>query len=159
MEDPLVQIGAQIIPFFLLMLMGFIVGTTIESNHYREIRKREAQTRHLPTISFRRPPPSWQITSTALVHGNTVVSIDYFKRFLAGLRAITGGRITSYESLLDRARREALLRMKASAIENGFDAIVNVRLETARLANSSRNGQGTAGVEIFAFGTAVKLAS
>lgn len=157
--DALLELGIQIVPFLLLMLIGFIVGTTIESNHYRDIRKREAKTRNLPTITFRRPPPSWQIQAASLVNGSTVVSIDYFKRFLAGLRALVGGTITSYESLLDRARREALLRMKERAIEEGFDAIVNVRLETSRLASSNRKGQGTAGVEILAFGTAVKLAS
>ena len=44
-----------------------------------------------------------------------MVSVDYFKRFLAGLRMIFGGRVSSYESLLDRARREALLRMRLQA--------------------------------------------
>ncbi|MFT6733724.1 MAG: hypothetical protein ACJAS9_001914 [Polaribacter sp.] len=38
--------------------------------------------------------------------------MDYFKRFLAGLRNIFGGRVVTYESLVDRARREAILRMK-----------------------------------------------
>ena len=91
-----------------------------------------------------------------LLLGNTVVSVDYFKRFLAGLRALVGGRIHSYESLLDRARREALLRLKKEAIDRGFHAIVNVRLETSRLASSTR-GEGLAGVEVLAFGTGLKL--
>jgi uncharacterized protein YbjQ (UPF0145 family) len=46
------------------------------------------------------------------VSGSVVVSVDYFKRFLAGLRTLVGGRVTSYETLLDRARREAILRCK-----------------------------------------------
>ncbi len=157
--DPLLELAIQIVPFLLLLLLGFLAGTTIESSHYKDIRKREAKTRSMPVITFRRPPPSWYIAAATLVHGNTVVSIDYFKRFLAGLRGIVGGRMTPYESLLDRARREAVLRMKEQAIEDGFHAIVNMRLETARLANSNRNGQGTAGVEILAFGTAVKLSN
>ena len=41
----------------------------------------------------------------------------------------------------------------------GYDAIFNVRLETSRLANSRGNGEGTAGVEMLAFGTAVKFVS
>ena len=89
--------------------------------------------------------------------GNTVVSIDHFKRFLAALRAILGGRIKSYESLLDRARREALLRLKKDAIDRGFHAVINVRLETTRLASSRQGGKGTAGVEVLAFGTGLKL--
>ena len=91
--------------------------------------------------------------------GSIVISLDYFKRVIAGLRGLIGGRIKTYEPLLERARREALLRMTESAREQGYDAIFNVRLETSRLANATRDGKGTAGVEMLAFGTAVKFAS
>jgi uncharacterized protein YbjQ (UPF0145 family) len=45
------------------------------------------------------------------------------------------------------------------ARSQGYDAIFNVRLETSRLANATRDGKGTAGVEMLAYGTAVKFAS
>ena len=143
--------------FLVMLLIAFFTGEWLERRHYKSIRSREGRWQRLPAISFRQTPVAWQVTDTGLVMGNTVVSVDYFKRFLAGLRKIFGGRVRSYETLLDRARRESLLRMKESAIESGYDAVVNVRLETSRLASSNRNGQGTAGVEILAFGTAVKL--
>ena len=85
------------------------------------------------------------------------MSLDYFKRVIAGLRAIIGGRVKTYEPLLERARREAVLRMAESAKRQGYDAVINVRLETSRLANAAGNGEGTAGVEMLAYGTAVKL--
>ena len=47
--------------------------------------------------------------------------------------------------------------MIESAKRDGYDAVVNVRLETSRLANSRRDGNGTAGVEMLAFGTGVTL--
>jgi hypothetical protein len=37
--------------------------------------------------------------------------------------------------------------------------VVSVRIETSRLAAASRQGKGTAGVEVLAFGTAVQRAS
>ncbi len=92
-----------------------------------------------------------------MVTGNVVVSVDYFKRFLANLRRFIGGRIKSYESILDRARREALLRMKTEALDRGYDAVINVRLETTRMANARADGKGTAGLEIMAYGTGLKL--
>ena len=52
------------------------------------------------------------ILRTRLVQGSAVISIDYFKRMLAALRNIVGGEVKSYETLVDRARREATLRMK-----------------------------------------------
>jgi uncharacterized protein YbjQ (UPF0145 family) len=140
----------------LLLVLGYVTGTIVEHSHYRDIRVRESKTRRLPVTTFRRPPSHWEVRDVAYVAGNVVISIDYFKRFLAGLRALVGGRVTAYESLLDRARREAVLRMKEEALERGFDAVINVRLETSRLASAKRNGKGTAGVEILAFGTALK---
>ena len=86
-----------------------------------------------------------------------MVSHDYFKNFLAQLRMMIGGRIKSYEPLLDRARREAVLRMKEQALARGHNRVVNMRLETSRLANSRRGGKRTAGVEVLAYGTALTV--
>ena len=145
--------------FPLLLLFGtYLIGSAVEKSHYREIRMRELRSRRFPTVNFRTPPKSWQIVDSEMVLGNVVISIDYFKRFLAGLRMLFGGNVTAYESLLDRARREAILRMKEDAFERGYNAVLNVRIETSRLASSNRKGEGTAGVEILAFGTAVKFA-
>ena len=146
------------IPLFLLAL-GYIAGSIAEQNHYKSIRVRELRHRRMPTTNLRRPPPHWTVTETGMVAGSTVVSVDYFKRFLAHLRNFFGGRVRAYESLLDRARREALLRMKSEANERGFDAVINVRIETANISSPfGRNGRGTAGIEVLAFGTALKLA-
>ena len=143
--------------FLVLLLVAFFVGEWLERRHYESIRSREGRWQRLPAITFEQTPSSWEVRDSGLVMGNTVVSVDYFKRFLAGLRMIFGGRVRSYETLLDRARREALLRLKKDAIDRGFHAVVNVRLETSRMANG-KQGQGTAGVEILAFGTGLKLA-
>ena len=143
----------------LLLLVGtYFIGSAVERLHYREIRIRESRSRRFPTVNFRTSPKTWSVVGGEMVTGNVVVSIDYFKRFLAGLRMLFGGRVASYESLLDRARREAILRMKEDAFERGYNAVLNVRIETSRLASSNRKGEGTAGVEILAFGTAVKFA-
>ena len=109
----------------------------------------------MPAITFEEPPADWRIDSSGLVAGNVVVSLDYFKRFAASLRVIIGGRVRAFEPLLDRGRREALLRMKQQASEQGFDAVINVRLETSRIANA--DGNTTAGVEMLAYGTGIRL--
>lgn len=140
-----------------LLIVTYFVGSAVERRHFASIREREEKYRRFPVVTFRTPPRDWQVASADVVQGSIVISIDYFKRFLAGLRGIFGGRIRSYEPLLDRGRREALLRMTEDAVSRDFDAVVNVRLETARLASSRGDGKGTAGVEMLAFGTAVKL--
>ena len=156
--DPGIQTAIQWGFPLLLLIVTYLIGSAVEKIHYREIRVRESRSRRFPTVNFRTPPQSWNVAEAEMVLGNVVISIDYFKRFLAGLRMLVGGRVASYESLLDRARREAILRMKEDAFERGYNAVMNVRIETSRLASSSRKGEGTAGVEILAFGTAVKFA-
>jgi len=142
----------------LLLVIGYFAGTMAEQTHYKEIRVRELRLRRMPTTNLRRPPPHWRVREVALVTGCTVISVDYFKRFLAQLRGFVGGRVRSYESLLDRARRESVLRMKEEAAQGGFDAVINVRLESSNVSSPLRRRNGTTGVEIIAFGTAVKLA-
>jgi len=143
----------------ILVLMGaYFIGNHIEKRHYRSIREREDAAHDYPVVSFKTMPGAWTAERSQLVSGSVVISLDYFKRIIAGLRGLIGGRIKTYEPLLDRARREALLRMIDDARSNGFDAVFNVRLETSRLANARRNGKGVAGIEMLAFGTAVKFA-
>lgn len=143
----------------LLLVATYVSGRFLERRHYRDIRRREAELIGLPAVTFRQVPTAWSVTETGLVMGSVVVSVDYFKRFLAGLRMFFGGRVKSYESLLDRGRREALLRCKEAARAQGYQAVINVRLETSRLASSNRDGRATAGVEVLAFGTGLGLRS
>ena len=143
----------------LILIFAYFVGSRIEKKHFENIRRREADARNFPVVSFRTMPEDWNVGSSNLVTGNIVISLDYFKRVIASLKGLIGGRIKTYEPLLDRARREAMLRMIESARAQGYDAVINVRLETSRLANARRDGKGIAGVEMFAYGTAIKFVS
>lgn len=152
----LLPIFLPILFTFGLLALGFFAGTAIEKKHFRDIQRREVELRQLLAVSFRKLPTGWQAADSRLVTGSVVVSLDYFKRFLAGLRAIFGGRVKSYEPLLDRGRREAMLRMKESARDAGCNAVLNVRLQTSTLASGRRDGKGVAGIEILVFGTAIR---
>ncbi len=139
------------------LVIAYLIGSMLEKRHFKKIRRREDEYFGYPVVTFDRMPADWDADSSRLVTGSIVISLDYFKRVIAGLRALVGGRIKTYEPLLERARREALLRMIEAARQDGYDGIFNVRLETSRLANASGDGKGTAGVEMLAFGTAVKF--
>lgn len=93
--------------------------------------------------------------AVALVSGSVVISVDYFKRFLAWLRNIFGGRVGAYEPLLDRARREALLRMREQTLDADF--IICVRLETSSISKRSRKSKSVSCIEALAYGTAIRL--
>ncbi len=137
----------------VLLVLGFTFGTRADRRHYRSIREREAALGEVLVFSARLPPDPGRARDSRLVAGNVVVSVDYFKAFVAGLRGLVGGRVTSYEGLLDRARREAILRMKEDARPLGPCKIFNVKFETSSISRGGRDALGT--VEVLAYGTAV----
>jgi uncharacterized protein YbjQ (UPF0145 family) len=154
--DPIAEMSVRLGIPLALLVVAYFTGSALERRHYASIRERELRWRSFPAVTFRSVPPSWNVTDCTLVTGGVVISVDYFKRFLSGLRMIFGGRIKAYETLLDRARREALLRLKEDAVERGYHAVINVRIETCRIANA-RNSERIAGLEVLAFGTGLKL--
>lgn len=136
-----------------LLAVGFFTGRYLEKRHYASILSRETAPGQVMVFAARVPPEMAPPPATRLVTGSVVISSDYFKRFIAGLRMIVGGRLNTYESLLDRARREALLRMREQAKSLGATQIFNVKLETMSIAGQ-RQGD-IAALEILAYGTAV----
>lgn len=147
----------EILIFWVLpILIGYIFGRRSEKKHYQSIMLREQALLHLPTTTSKYPIGTIPAVERAeLVHGSVVISVDYFKRILAGLRSLIGGRVQSYETLVDRARREAMLRMKECC--PGANQIINVRLETASISKGNNSAIGS--VEVLAYGTALYFSS
>ncbi|MGE0764125.1 MAG: YbjQ family protein [Bdellovibrionales bacterium] len=92
--------------------------------------------------------PTLAAGETMMVAASVVIASDYFKNFVGILKSFFGGRLATHEALMDRARREALCRIKEKALAWGAHEIVRVRYETSFLDQL--------GVEVSAYGTAVK---
>ena len=126
-----------------------------EQKHYKSIIARENNYKDIAILSDRDTKTmslkwDWELFSDC-----TVVAIDAFKKFIAFFIGIFGGRITSYESLLDRARRESVLRIKQQAKTQWYNAIINLRIETSSISKNTKQKIGS--VEALAYGTWVKL--
>jgi len=145
----------NIIIFLGLLILGYLAGSSAEKKHYRSLERREQVTMDLPVMTTSMLPRGTEVEESILVTGSAVISIDYFKRILSGLINIVGGKVISYESLVDRARREAILRLKDQAKE--CDYIINLRIETSAIGNSANNKNSVGSVEVLAFGTAVRV--
>ncbi|RBP47104.1 YbjQ family protein [Arenicella xantha] len=144
----------EFVIFLSLILLGFGFGSYREKQHYRSIIEREAQYRDILVFESSYPKEQTDGHGGQLVQGSVVISADYFKTFVAGLRKLIGGRLRSYESLLDRGRREAVLRMKHEAHQAGANHVFNVRFETSSI---SKGESGTlSSVEVLVYGSAVK---
>lgn len=136
----------------LIIVVALITGSLLEKRHYRSIDERERKYGRLPLLTGKKYPMERPIAEARFVSGSVVISYDHFKRFLAGLRMIFGGEVKSYVSLLDRGRREAILRMKEKCSQ--ADLVVNLRIETCSISKGNKR-QRLGAVEVFAYGTAL----
>lgn len=135
------------------LVVTLLVGSTLERRHFASIRLRERRMRKLPILTTREFPTDKAVTEVRLVKGSAVISVDYFKRFVAMLRMVFGGELVSYASILDRARREAILRMQEEFPD--ADLIINLRIETSSISKGEAKTIGCA--EVLAYGTALKF--
>jgi uncharacterized protein YbjQ (UPF0145 family) len=136
------------------ILVGLIVGKLTDSRHLRRLAAREGELCDVIRCNLKRLPRGLKTEESFLVTGSAVIATDYFKTVAAGLRNIFGGEIKSYQTLMNRARREAIVRMLEEAKGRGAGLVWNVRFETATIQGKRRPG----GVEVLAYGTAVKRA-
>ena len=91
------------------------MGRRNEKKHFEDLARREETHKTFLVQNWSKIPEGHVVSRADLVFGTVVISEDVWKRFLARLKGLVGGNIKSYESLMDRARREACLRMLEDA--------------------------------------------
>jgi uncharacterized protein YbjQ (UPF0145 family) len=138
----------------VLVFLGLVIGSGVESIHFRRLALREHALSGITASDLKRIPANWDVSDPVLVTGEVVIATDYFKVFVGTLRGLLGGRIRAYETLMERARREAVVRMLEQAYEAGANVVWNVRLETTML-EGKQSGKSS-GIEVLAYGTAMK---
>lgn len=149
--DLLIQFGF----FLVLLVVGLTFGSMNERRHFRQLKEQEAALRDIMVFNERHLPDWMDFRKGTLVVGSVVIGEDYFKRIAAQLKSIFGGNLTVYESLMDRGRREAVLRMKREAKRLGATMVFNVRLETSSLSETFTAQKVAFSAEFIAYGTAV----
>ncbi len=143
----------------MLFIIGYVVGSTVEQNHFRRLEREEKNLYTIPISDLKSLPPGLQQnpTSSTLVNGSVVIGSDYFKTVMAMIRKLIGGEVRSFERLMERARREAICRMLKNAHTQQAIAVINVRLETSSIGRMTRNPAPM--VEVIAYGTAILSAT
>jgi uncharacterized protein YbjQ (UPF0145 family) len=155
MDEFTIQIIVNTIPFFLLIIAVF-TGKAVEKRHLRSILRRETEMSHILFSDVKRFPHGWDPSrSASMVVGEAVIATDYLKSFCAKWRKILGGELKSFNSLMTRARKEAILRMGQEAQNQGYNAVCNVRIEFADIGGII--ARGTVTVAVIASGTAYSI--
>ncbi|WP_367111972.1 YbjQ family protein [uncultured Psychrobacter sp.] len=150
MNQSFTQMLINYAPLVILFVVGWFFGARHERQHLARLVISEKELGHIivSTERFYRPKISAN-SEGELVLGSVVIAQDYFKMVIARILSLFGKNLTTYETLLDRARREAVVRMRIQAQAKGYNHIYGVRLEVTNI-----NQLGSM-VEAIAYGTAV----
>lgn len=131
----LVQLAGFVLP---LVLFGLIIGRTVEKRHFRQLDEFDAAHRHVLVTQLKSfPMAQHQKSPPSMVMAEVVIASDYLKSWLAQWRNLFGGEVRSFQTLQTRAKREAVVRLTKSALDQGYNAICNVRIESADVGGGS----------------------
>jgi uncharacterized protein YbjQ (UPF0145 family) len=117
----------------VLLTLGWLIGGRRERAHLRDLARREALNADVLRTDLRAYGPADARAGAMIVTSEVVIGADYCKVFLAGLRNLLGGNLRAYETLADRARREALLRLVEQARGHQFNALCCIRVESSNI--------------------------
>ncbi len=150
MNNSVTQVLFNYAPLVILFVVGWFFGSRHERQHLAQLAISEQQVSHVIVSTERFYQPALADNSQSeLVLGSVVIAQDYFKMIIARVMSLFGKNLTTYETLLDRARREAVVRMRSQAHAKGYNHIYGLRLEVSNI-----NQLGSM-VEAIAYGTAV----
>jgi uncharacterized protein YbjQ (UPF0145 family) len=160
------------LPFFLLALFGILwmfvypvmlvwavlfsgkkLDQQIADTTSREVSLRDSLGRDpLTTIDggYRT-----DITSCGIVWTGVVFGPSHWHLLVGWFNNLTGGSIDIFQKVVSAGRAEAMQRLRERAVANGWDDVINVRIDTSNMAPQGAKNS-IKGVEIFAYGTGVK---
>ena len=95
------------------------------------------------------------ITSCGIVWTGVVFGPSHWHLLIGFLNNMIGGSIDIFQKVVSAGRAEAMQRLRESAVDNGWDDVINVRIDTSDMAPQGAQ-KAVKAVEVFAYGTGVK---
>ena len=92
------------------------------------------------------------ITSCGVVWTGVVFGPSHWHLLIGWFNNLIGGSIDIFQKVVSAGRAEAMQRLRENAVANGFDDVINVRIDTSDMAPQGGKGGVRAG-EVFAYGT------
>ena len=104
----------------VLIMIGLVFGRQAEAKHFQSLSERESAVGHVVVTDMKTYVGGMDgETRPFLITAEAVMTSDAMKNFLASFRQFFGGEIVSYQTLLERARREAVVRLMEVAHRHG----------------------------------------
>lgn len=145
-----------------LLMFSWLYGNYYQKKLMRKLLARESaflqsvgrDTAH--TISY--PIPNREISSCGLVIANISVGPSWWQMFIGNIHKLFGGNIKMYDRVLAYGRQEVVQRLRENAKKQGWEDVVNVRMETAAIMQTTggKNNNKHGVLEFVAYGTGIK---
>ena len=156
-------IGLIIVGMVLLFTIGPWVLSMIATFLYQPSQRKKLLAREAAfaatgdtLTTLKKPFGEKEIKEFTMVTANVVMSPSWVQMWIGSIITLFGGEINVFTKIVDWARREAKQRLREQVAEAGFDAVINVRFETTVMSRTRGGKDRTSGVEILAYGTAIK---
>jgi uncharacterized protein YbjQ (UPF0145 family) len=156
----LVYILGPILLSLLFPFLSWAIGRWYQDRLMSALQLNEKQQgnmlqsdQHLSTQSLM---TTMAAESSTLLHVSICVGPSMGQIFFMWFKSIFGGRLHSYDVVLDYGRREALLRLNQQAKNLGCSSVVNIRIETSTVSFAKNDKSNTSSVEFLAFATGIR---
>ena len=149
-----VACGCTVVPWLLSLVATFIY----QPSKQKVLLERESQSAIKGDVisTLSKPFGDREIKQTKMLMASVVMSPSWVQMWIGGIMSLFGGQINVFTKVVDWARREAQQRLREKVAEEGYDEVINMRIETTMLTTTRGGKDKTSGVEILAYGTAIK---
>lgn len=140
----------------IMLIVAWITNRCIKNKRDKYLDEQEKHYSGRISVCNMKTFPDNNCHDPVLVTGCAVIANNYFVSWVSMFRNFFGGRMNGFAELCTAARRLALVRMLQDAEKHGANAVYNVRFETSTISEGDNNKKAAGGVELIAYGTAVK---
>jgi len=148
---------------FIIPMFGFIYSLLFSGIHQKssirklEIRKSASINLAGKDILNTRSKPFIvsEISSSGMISTNVTMGASWAQSFFAIIKSLFGMNLQSFSKVLEYGRNEALQRLREQAMKEGWQEVINVRIETAQIMGKADTDRGGF-FEIIAYGTGIK---
>lgn len=162
MSEALLLVSWILIPIlvtFFIPVTSWLLGRWYQGRLLRALDGKEKQHGSLLKsknyLSTSSSMTTMGASSSTLLHVSICVGPSWGQMFFMWLKSLFGGRLQSYDTVLDFGRREVLLRLHQQANQLGCASIVNIRIETSVISFAKNDNSKQASVEFLAFATGI----
>ena len=138
---------------YAIFFSGKKLNDQIDDTASREVSLRDSLGRD--TLTTLDGGYRTDITECGVVWAGVVFGPSHWHLLIGYINNLIGGSIDIFQKVVAAGRAEAMQRLRENAAANGFDDVINVRINTSDMAPQGAQSS-VKGVEVFAYGTGVK---